>query len=412
MRSLLIALFSLSILSAQISNMTWGPVQSYSYQFDGSHGFPNNGRFSDQDTTRTTWCDDNKTYLTGNDGLGPQFVLVINVGRTIFLTTMSDFTVASAGVTQTMVNSMDSFGHSAEDVYHNGTSVKSSGILCQNGTLYWATYQQFSATNYQWGSSLNIMKSLDHGATWCNPAHTNHTTGACTITPSATGDIPTVSDSMFDASLKIMHYAQYCKDGIGCPVVERNDVYTYGFVVTEFATHVYASRILTADLKKSDGTLYSYYQGGTCTVDGSWGALGTALPIEPNAYSGAVSDVADALYIPGPNFHTYVTLFGGGGTQSGHAGFYQSQSFCGPYVSLLEFPVSDESWNAPILKSLTVNGNNARINYLTTFGPPEQDVGSPQLNLYNPIFHVATFTGSAKGILRGQAVLAGSTTLK
>src|SRR5258708_30080621 len=137
--------------------MTWGPVQNYNNQFNGSNGWPNNGRYTDHDTTRGTWCADGKIYESGNDGYGPQYVLKSTRGRTIFLNTLTPFTTPAAGVLETLVNSMDDFGTIAQDVYSNGTSLKTAGLDCQNGVLYWFVFQQSLADNKQ-GSMGNVLK--------------------------------------------------------------------------------------------------------------------------------------------------------------------------------------------------------------------------------------------------------------
>lgn len=418
---LLLPLFLLAqIASGQILNMTWSRQYSYSTQLNGSNGAVNNGRYSNHDTTRATWCADDRVFVTGNDGYGPQHVIG-GSGSAIFLNTMSDFSPATwgtTGVLETLVNPMSSYGHSAQDIFSNGTSMKTEGILCRKesgvDTLYWSVYQQWSGSDPTHGWHPILIKSLDYGATWCNSAHTNHTTGACTVTPSATGDVPIVTDVMLDDSIKFQHFFQYCKDNTitaNCPAVDRNDVYQYGYSVSELATHAYAYRVLITDMKKMDGTLYQWYKGGNWLSDSSWDVSANKIPIEPSIFANDIADVSDPLYIPA--FHTYVTLFGPGTTAHAPA-FYQSQTGVGPWTLLFQLPLytsspdGDESWNAPVIKSLVMTGNVATINYLTTMGPPEIVFGQAT-NRYNPIFHVATFTGpvgvQVTGVTNTQAVI-------
>lgn len=382
----LLVLFALGLgAHAQILSMTWSGQYNYSNQLNGSNGWANNGRFADQDTTRATLCpDDGKTYLSGNDGYGPNSI--ISASAAVFLTTMGDFTTPAAGVLQTLVNPMTSLGLAAQDIYSNGNSMKSEGLLCRGGRLYWSVYQQFSANDTTHGYHSNLMTSLDHGGTWCNPAHTD-SSGTCTVTPSATGDVPGVNDAPLGDVIKFLHFLQY-----------DSGAYQYCYGVSELAAHVYACRVLVTDLPKTHDGSHIFWYKGTDPVhdwmlDASWDLIANVVSIEPSGYSGNISDVSDALYLPA--FHTYVMLFGPRDDSTLPPSYYQSQTPVGPWTLLYAkdfYAVLNESWDTPILSSLSVSGNVARINFLTTMGPPEQELGSPT-NRYNPIFHVATFMG-------------------
>src|SRR5258708_6231470 len=146
-------------LTAQISSMTFGSPNNYSNQLNGSNGMANNGNFTDHDTTRATWCAWN-VLVTGNDGFGPQSILNPS-GRATFITVMTDFTIPAAGVTQTLLNGFSAFGTSSQDIYSNGNTIKSSGIICFNNVITIFTQQQFSFSNPQHGSLVNAQRSFD-----------------------------------------------------------------------------------------------------------------------------------------------------------------------------------------------------------------------------------------------------------
>jgi hypothetical protein len=391
---ILLALVALTLpMEGQIGSMTWGPPYSYSNQKTGLNGWPNNGRYSDHDTTELCWAANGNTYLTGNDGWGPQYSLQPSGGRNMFLNTISAFTTPSAGVLETLVNSMDNMGTITQDVYSNGTSMKSGGLFCQGGAMYWAIYQQNISTSSH-GSMVNLLKSLDNGATWCNPQDTDTATGTCRVTPGANGDLPSISSAMFDATtdIKLMWFVQYSQDGVTPPLAENNPVYAYGLAASSLAQHLYAYRVRLTDLPKLNGSLYQWYKGGTCSTDANWDVVGNKVGVEPSDQVGIVSGISAPLYVP--NMHAYVIY---AGAASGSNGFYQAPSICGPWTLLLSLPANDESWEGAILSSMTTGSGTATINFVTTFGPPDRNNGSPELSKYNPVFHVATFTAATSG---------------
>jgi hypothetical protein len=388
------------LAAAQIASVTVGPQLNYSNQQGGINGWANTGRYSHHDTTRSTWCLDNQSYVSGNDGFGPQYVLGVGAGRAVFLTTMSDFLAPGIGALQTLVNSMDTFGNSAQDIFGNQTSMKSAGLDCQWDAglglemMYWSVYQQWSGNDPRHGYHVNLMMSRDHGATWYGPYHTNHSTGAPTITPSATGDGPGVNDQQFDDTIKSIYPMQYCQGGKNCPVVDGNDVYKYGYAESELAEHLWIWRVLLSDYKKGDGSLYQWYKGTDPVNDfqltGSWDVSANKAAREPAEESGTVVIVSPPLYLPA--LHRYVMAIGGA-----HNSFYQAPTLAGPWTRIYDFPPIDEGWQAPILKSMATNGNIVTVTYFTTMGPGEQLVGDPN-NRYGPLFHQVTFYGGISGV--------------
>jgi hypothetical protein len=401
MRILLAALLFAQLSSAEIVSMTWGAQNNYSNQLTGINGFPNNGRKSDGDSTRACWAANGNTYVTGNDGNGPQSTYGGSGGRTVFLTTMSPFTVPSAGVLQTPINGMDSYGTINQDIYGAGVSIKSAGLDCQNGRLYLSIYHQNQSINAH-GNMVNIMQSSDNGVTWSKPANVNHTTGVPSSS-SATGDLPGVSEAMFDTTtdIKSIYFAQLCQDGsISCPdpatVEGCGDISVWKCVIAEssLAQHIYAGRVRIADMTKSDGSFYQWFKGtpGTCSADESYGAIRNKVATEPAQEAGTVVIVSPPLYVPASK--AWVIWVGGAANA-----FYQAPSICGPWKQLFLPPINDEGWEAPMLQSMSTVGNVTTIVYMTTFGPSERT--ADELNRYNPIFHVATFT-AAPGISSSQ----------
>lgn len=410
-----------TILQAQAASFVYSPQFNYSNQFTGINGWPNNGRHGFQDTTRATWCLDGNTYVSGNDGYGPNYILGFGTGRNIFLTTMTPFTVPSAGNLQLLTNSMDSFGNSATDVYGNGTTLKSSGMLCNFDTVtsteifYWSTYQQESSINDQFGTCTNIMRSDDHGATWWNPSHINHATGVPTQAGSAAGDLPTVSSCMFPTDIKSLVFFQYCQGNQNCIVVDGNNSFIYCLAETQFGTHMYGCRVANADIRKSDGTLYQWYKGPVPTStanfanSANWSFTESDhVAIEPTETANITDIIAPPIYLPAPKRYIIVI-----GTLTSLNEMFQGVTPNGPWSLLYNFPGSPpEGWHAPVLQSLATAVATTTVNYLVTNGPGGINTGNPSLNTYGPMFHIATFLPYFSTVIRGSSKISGVTAIR
>jgi hypothetical protein len=408
MKLIALIVFAAQFASGQVSSFTWGTQYNYSNQYTGINGWPNNGRHGLQDTTRATVCLDGNTYVTGNDGYGPNYILGFGTGRDIFLTTMTPFTTPGAGVLQTLVNSMDDWGNSSANPYGNNTTPKSSGLLCQwdsgiaTESMYWSTYQQ-SLDNPQFGSCTNILRSDDHGATWWNPFHVNHSTGVPTQAGSATGDLPTVSQCEFPSDIKSVMPIQYCTGNKTCPVIDGNDTYIYGYAESQTGTHMYGWRILSADIKKGDGTLFQWYDGPVPTSQANFAnssnytfTEASHVAIEPTEAASDVDIIGPPIYLPA--FQRYMTVIG---TTSRNNLLFQGVTPFGPWSQLHDFAVEGlaEGWHAPMLGSVITSVLGTSVNYMVTNGPGGIVTDLPQNNTYGPMFHTAQFTGSSPKVV-------------
>ncbi len=419
MRILIVLLLCMARISyAQIVTADIGSTYNYSNQLGGINGWLNTGRISYGDTTRATTCLDGNTYVTQNDGFGPNLVLGLN-GQAVFLTTMGDFISPSLGVLQTLKNAMTDFGHSSEDIFHNQTSMKSAGISCQWDDdlglemMYWSVYQQWSANDPRHGYHVNLMMSRDHGTTWYGPYHTNHTTGAPTITPSATGDGPGVDDFEFDDSIKSIYPVDYCAGGRTCVTVDNNSVYKYGHAESELGEHIYAWRVLLGDLKKGLGSLFQWYKGPIPTTraqakayfidPANWGTVAQKVAIEPSYEAGGVAFASPVLYIPGLDSYVFVSV-----------GMNAGPTLIGPFTRAHTMSDTEAGWWAPITKSLVVTGNTAMVNWIRARDPSTFLLGDPN-NQYGALFHTVTFTGAALPgsdiTVRSQTKLSSTTTV-
>jgi hypothetical protein len=374
--------------------MTLGPTLSYNDQNSGVNGWPNNGRHDDRDTTRACWSNDNKTYLTGNDGTGPQFSLT--GGRNLFLTTLSDFINPAAGILSSVVNSMDDFGTITQlntNGWTDGFSWKTGGVDCFNSKIIISAARQRPGAPYD-GGNMSLIWSGDHGATWCNGEHTNHTTGVCTITPSATGDAPTSGAAQWDLTTNIYHIypVQYGQDSAIPVTTENNNTYKYVYADSGDLQHIYVGRVLLTDYEKFDPTLYSWYSGGTCTSNGSWGAVGGKVGIEPAATSGNPVVLSTPVYLAA--YGAYVMNVST--TSLAPQMFFKSTSICGgwtPVLNVVTDPAVEAVWYTPLLKSLGL----ASITWVAAATPTHR-TSNPDTNEYAIHLNVGTFlgTGSAR----------------
>jgi hypothetical protein len=373
--------------------VSFGSTLNYNNQHGGLNGWINNGNYDDGDTTRTTWANDGKTYLTQNDGLGPNASLV--GGRNMFLMTISDFTTIGAGVSLTLVNSMDDFG-TVTQINTNGWSDnstwKTGGLYSKDGVFYWSVSRQDVGNNRS--KNASIMKSTDNGGSWCSPAHTDHATGLCSITPSATGDAPTDGQAMFGATTNIqnIHFIQYGQDGATPIAADGNGTYTNCVADSSNWTHMYACRALNTDLPKSDGSLYQFYKGTDpahdCSVDASWGTVGSKVATENAGEAGIVSIISTPIYVP--LYRSYVMVVGNTVADANQNQLLSAPTFCGPWSSIASISeVIPNGWNVPILKSLS----GSSVTYLSTGGPRQRSLDIPATSEYNVLINQATFSG-------------------
>jgi hypothetical protein len=384
---LLLSLFAFP-LSAQI-NLSIGARAAYNGQFNGTGGWPNNGRYMDGDSGRSTWCSDGTTYVVFNDGIGPNGSL--SGGRNIFLASLSDnFTGPSGGQLYTVRNSMDIFGTITQNNtngWTDGKNWKTDGLHCQNGAMYMSVYRLGGIHN----GNGSLMKSLDNGATWCSPSHTNHTTGACTITPSATGDAPTNGQNMLDfTGMRGLQFVQYAQDGgTGPSVIENNDTWTYMYLQGDLVTDIYAMRVRNTDLPLLDETKYQFYRGaGSCTDDASWSTSQSDKVSMP----GGTNIISNVMYIPSSGYYVLEGI-----ALNQDAVFAASRSACGPFKEIGRIPYGGDpsqlqAWFSPVIKTMSTSTSGVTTMLWISGWAVGGRTGNPATNLYSQYDNLLTFT--------------------
>lgn len=412
MRRLVIALLAVTLPCSAEIIMSIGPRTRYNDQFTGVNSWPNNGRHIDDDSGRFTWCSDGVQYGIMNDGNGPNDSLVS--GRNIFIVSISDnFTGPAGGQLYTMRNSMDSYGTITQlntNGWSDNKSWKTEGLHCE-GAMYASVYRQ-GGVRFSDGS---LVKSLDGGLTWCNPSHTNHTTGACTVTPSATGDAPTVGQQMFEFTLmRGLQFVQYGQDNASTSVVEGNDVWTYAYLLGQTDPDRYLVRVRHADLPLLDETKFQFYKGsGSSTSDASW----STDQADKVSLVGGSNLISNVMHIRETGYYIMEAI-----VANQDAVFFASRSVTGPYLEVARIvyngdPSQLQAWFSPIIKSISTvpSGSNWVTTVLFVSGwSVNGRTGNAATSNYSQFNNFATITSSAPTSfsISGKATISGKVTIQ
>jgi hypothetical protein len=327
-----------------VSNTT--SLVRYNDQYNGSNGLPNNGRFDYGDTPHLTTDDAGGTYVSRNDGYG--FAVSPSTGACNYSTGENMLLAKWTGagyLNGSNVNCMTDYcGSTVTNCPAGWTDNrvwKSTGIeyvhdASHAGSLYWWVQRQLD--NGPWtGANAYLIRSLDHGASWCRPARS---TGVetCSGTPSTTGDVPpslaetpTLADPKFARPM----FVQFDEPSTGATTFQGNSTYLYVMAADSLETSSYLGRCLrSADCTQS-GTWQAYTGaiGGDPTVGGNWSStLSSATLMLFNPQNTAVD-------VPGANQPKYVAGVGylwpqTGFTQAYDLSIFWSNSITGPWVML------------------------------------------------------------------------------
>jgi hypothetical protein len=177
---------------------------------------------------------------------------------------------------------------------------KSAGLAAitdaqRTDQILWWTFRQWAGA--PWTSDKPfLMRSLDHGATWCNPAHSTGI-ATCAITPAAAGDVPSCASTptMGTWSKYVKpRFVQFEAGHTGANSFEGNNLYLYVYASDSTNANVYLGRCdRTLDCTQS-GTWRAYIGaiGGDPASAGNWSASdasatallsGSALPMGTQA---------------------------------------------------------------------------------------------------------------------------------
>ncbi|HLG97129.1 MAG TPA: hypothetical protein VKX49_12525 [Bryobacteraceae bacterium] len=245
----------------------------YNDQYNGSNGLPNNGRFSHGDTPHLTTDNNGVTYTTANDGTGFQ------PGGCGSQSIVLAKYLSAGYLNGSDVNCMTEYGSAGStnvpSSWTDNLGWKSAGqnyVVDANhtGSHYWWVNRQLDSPSggTPWlGTTAFLMRSLDHGVSWCKPAHS---TGieTCSITPDVNGDVPVASDTPTFSGTKFIRnfFVQFEQPSTGATNVDGNSTYLY---------------IVSADYLETSYYLARCARNVDCTQSGQWQAYVGAVGGDP-----------------------------------------------------------------------------------------------------------------------------------
>ncbi len=326
---------SYNLVNASVANEV-----RYNDQFAGTNGAMKTGNYTQGDTWFYTWADDGNLYTTFNDGKGGN-TAASKAGNIGVAKVSADLN------TITNINQMTDYGTSAQtntNGWTDGATWKTRGLSSIHGALYLTVVRQLD--NAPWTiTSASILKSTDHGQTWCNSTHSSGT--GCSTTPGQTGDAPLGGQAMWTGAALPMASptaVTYCQDSsAGCPNIDNNGTYTYWTSNSGNYSGVTLARVRTS-ANMQDVTQWQYFTGGNggdITQDANWSSsMSNAVPL----ITGPFSTWVPAYYIQ--QLGMYVMLVEENNGNTGNTVIYTSAHVGGP-------------WN----KSAFVNGDEQALGY-------------------------------------------------
>ncbi|MBV9404113.1 MAG: Ig-like domain repeat protein, partial [Acidobacteriaceae bacterium] len=276
----------------------------YDDQYSGLHGLAKTGKWINGDTfSGFTLSNDGNVYYTQNDTWEGMPDANMQVGK-----------ASTDLLTFTSVNGMSEFGQAASDVLYTSAPVapctswsectwKSAGVYSVHGALYLSAGWSLMDFPYV-GAAYTWLKSMDHGLTWCNPAHA--TAAGCSLSD-ANGDLPQPAQIMGNITPDPLSYPQiiqYCQDNANCPATDNNGTYTYVTWMDAQVTppKIILSRVTTANLPALNLSQYQYYTGGDGSQDSNWSSnVSSAATLAFGNMHGRYAP--NIVYLPGPQIY-------------------------------------------------------------------------------------------------------------
>ena len=292
-------------------------LDRYSDRLTGINGQPKTGQWMDGDTVYCGWADDNQLYCTANDTSGaedrPQGLAPGDGGLTLLgiehrlQRNLQIFKAAPDLSSFATVNTMGSFcGLAAINCPTGWTdrdTWKTSGLFATQGCLLLSAYRLLDEPPWT-GYGTVLIKSCDHGKTWCNPSHSSQCApgkqGA-----SESGDAIDHAAGLMWTNLKIGHFIDYCQDDtIGCSKADRSDEFDYFTATRSEDSALILARVLKSDVLRQDPKNYKFYQG-KCTqeecVDGSQDAAWSDDLVKATSILDKGAYIASISYVPDLN---------------------------------------------------------------------------------------------------------------
>lgn len=391
---------SYNLVNASVANEI-----RYNDQFAGTNGSTRTGNFTQGDTWFYTWADDGNLYTTFDDGKGGS-----NPGSQA-----GNIGVAKVSAdlnTITNINQMSDYGASAQmntNGWTDGATWKTRGLASIHGALYLTVVRQLDSAPWTI-SSASLLKSTDHGQTWCNYMHSSGT--GCGTVAGQTGDAPTNGQAMWSGSPLPMAgpaAVTYCQDNsINCPNVDNNGTYTYWTSNSGSYNGIALARVKTS-ANMQDATQWQYFTGGNggdVTQDANWSSdMSSATPL----ITGNFATWVPVYYIR--QLGMYVMLVEqNNGVTFGNTAIYSAAHIGGPWTKSAVVDSDEQALGYPTLVMSTVQqlssappSVNVTLETSGSYSTQTQGTTYPLTDTYS--VHYQTLTLSATGTSSLQAAV-------
>jgi hypothetical protein len=385
-----------------------GPSMRFNDQYNGSNGWPDNGRSTYGDTSHSAWASSG-VYVTFADGHGFTGTDGCNAANTGYNLMVSQFTGAGFPYTDgCQINLMSSFGSIAQTNtggWTDGYTWKPSGIIYINDGqtatgLYLWVERQLDSSPFT-SANPSLMYSPDGGTTWCAPGHSG---AQCSVN----GDPPAANTQMFTSSKEcLLFFVQYEKNAAGTVNVDGETAYIYVFAEDNSGNRILMRAARGANLQSAvSWQFYTGAVGGNIAASGNWSSSdASATVIQTGGYEGQV------VYIP---YYGYIWV----SYAASAPVFSIASQLTGPWTSayseseigggLYEFPALD-------LSSVSVSSQLpfSATAYIRFAGSYTLQTSNPATNNYSMFWRQLTFTGPPlASSIQGAVTLSGAVSIQ
>jgi hypothetical protein len=398
--------------SSSLQNVTTAPAQARIAVTGSTQGSITQVSSNGGDTFRTFVSNDNKTYITEDDGYG--FGGSANAGYATQICALSNDTTFAGGTTL-----LNTYGALAEEDGTDGPAAdamtnKSSGLIGLNGNLYMAVYRQYPPT-YTSNRYGNIIKSPDHGATWNNfTALSTFVSGGNPVTPHS----PSEPVQFYDNLVSLVDFVVYDADDgtLGYNTAGNQIDGGNGYIYMPFchdAAGTYLMRLPRRSFDSQTLTGLQYWKGPTSPTpadfvnDANWSSSYSSLTnILGSTGAGTGAAWAHIVFVPTLNQYLFAyETQNGGSTADRTTELYSAPTPAGPWTLYYSHEYTTQGYYGHFPMHRDVIGNTAQNNVpiRMVYGGDWQ-----QSSLYKPTVSTFTLTASAWNII-GNAGIAGAT---
>jgi hypothetical protein len=367
------------------------------------------------DTVASFISNDNKTYVTEDDGYG--FTGSANAGANMQIGVLA----TESTLTGTLVNLLTSYGafnttNGTDGTAGAASTNKLSGIFSMAGTLYaWASRGVYGTTGNLTQTAWygNIIKSTDHGATWNSFVNPNAAPLASGIAPSGTPPTPFMFGLSTIGWCAPVRYA--ADDGsLGYTTagnrIDGANAFVYmdctdGWFIN--SNNLYLLRIPRAQMANQNPASVQYWVGPSSptaaqfVASGNWSSTASGLTA---IYSASLqTNGADLIFVPGANYYVLSTWFNPGTVGSTQVSsnstwnVFAGPTPAGPWTNIGTKNNNPSGYYNPTALHRTFATNTATANIPVTY-VYSGDYNTGNATYYYPTYSTFTFNFSSSYI--------------